>query len=208
MASWSCWNMYAFKKCIVFFKCVTISNVISFLHVLNKILYKDCMSNVPSRLKNSTSLPDSFNIFANCRMIFDCTDIEVAAPALMSEQKLTYSTYRGMNSFKVLLGVAPNAVITFVSKLYPGSVSDKAIVEDSGLANVFEHGDLILADKGFLIHDIMPNGVSVNIPPFLNNGKFSESEIKLTKSIAKCRIHVERANGRLKDFWILSFMST
>ena len=90
--------------------------------------------------------------------------------------------------------------LTFVSKLYPRSVSDKAIVKGSGLANVFEHGDLILADKGFLIHDIMPNGVSVNIPPFLNNGKFSESEIKLTKSIAKCRIHVERANGRLKDF--------
>ena len=66
--------------------------------------------------------------------------------------------------------VAPNAVITFVSKLYPGSVSDKAIL----LANVFEHGDLILADKGFLVHDIMPNGVSVIIPPYLNNGKFYE----------------------------------
>ena len=39
----------------------TISNVvITFLHVLNKLLYKDCMSNVPSRLKSSTSLPDSY----------------------------------------------------------------------------------------------------------------------------------------------------
>ena len=26
-----------------------------------------------------------------------------------------------------------------------------------------------MADKGFLIHDILPNGVSLNIPPFLNN---------------------------------------
>ena len=30
-------------------------------------------------------------------------------------------------------------------------------------------GDMIMADKGFLIQDILPNGVSVNIPAFLNN---------------------------------------
>ena len=58
---------------------------------------------------------------------------------------------------------------------------------------------MVLADKGFVIQDLVPNGVSVNIPPFLNNGSFTESE-------AKCRIiHVERANARLKDFKILSF---
>ena len=54
-------------------------------------------------------------------MIIDCTDIEIATPAKMSDQKQTYSTYRGMNSFKVLIGVAPNAIITYVSPLYPGS---------------------------------------------------------------------------------------
>ena len=57
----------------------------------------------------------------------------------------------------------------------------------------------MLADKGFLIQDLVPNGVSVNIPPFLNNGTFTESEARATKAIAKCRIHVERANARLKD---------
>ena len=30
----------------------------------------------------------------------------------------------------------------------------------------------------------------------LNNGKFTESEVKATKSIAKCRIHVKRASAR------------
>ena len=42
-----------------------------------------------------------------------------------------------------------------------------------------------MADKGFLIQDILPNGVSFNIPPFLNNGVFTESEAKATKSIAQ-----------------------
>ena len=107
---------------------------------------------------------------------------------------------------EVIIGVAPNAAITYVSNLNPGSISDKAIVQQSGLVNHFNAGDMILADKGFLIQDILPNGVSVNIPPFLNSGKFTESEAKATKAIAKCRIHVERANARLKDFRILSFI--
>ena len=101
------------------------------------------------------------------------------------------------------MGVAPNCVITSVSKLYPGSVSDKPIVKQSGLLNHLTAEDLVLADTGFLIQDLVPNGVSVNIPPFLNNGTFTESETRTTKAIAKCRIHVERANARLKDFKIL-----
>ena len=44
---------------------------------------------------------------------------------------------------------------------------------------------MVLADKGFVIQDLVPNGVSVNIPPFLNNGTFTESEARATKAIAK-----------------------
>ena len=91
-------------------------------------------------------------------------------------------------------------MLTYVSNLNPGSISDKSIVQQSGLLKHFVAGDLILADKGFLIQDIFPNGVSVNIPPFLEHGRFTESEAKVTKSIARCRIQVERANARLKDF--------
>ena len=185
----------------------TIANIIStFIHVLHAILFKDIMTSIPSRDKNKLSAPASFDQYGSCRIVIDCTDIEVAAPGLMSQQNATYSSYRGMNSFKVLVGVAPNAVITYVSKLYPGSISDKAIVQESGLLNHLTPGDMILADKGFLIQDIVPRGVSVNIPPFLNNGTFTESEAKATKAIARCRIHVERANARLKDFKILSFI--
>ena len=185
----------------------TISNIIlTFVHVLYKLLYEDCLQTVPSREKNRTSMPESFSLFGHCKMVIDCTDIEIAAPGLMSDQKLTYSTYRGINSFKTLIGVAPNVVITHVSKLFPGSTSDKATVENSGVLEHFKPGDLILADKGFLIADIVPTGVSVNIPPFLCNGKFNESEVKQTKTIARCRIHVERANARLKDFKILAFI--
>lgn len=185
----------------------TIANIITtFIHVLHHILFLDLMTTIPSRYKNDTCSPSSFSQFTSCKVVIDCTDVEIATPGLMSQQNVTYSTYRGMNSFKVLIGVAPNAVITYVSKLYPGSISDKAIVEKSGFLKQLEAGDLVLADKGFLIQDIVPNGVSVNIPPFLNNGKFTESEARATKLVAKCRIHVERANARIKDYKILNFI--
>jgi hypothetical protein len=35
-----------------------------------------------------------------------------------------------------------------------------------GILEVFKSGDLILADEGFLILAIVPEGVSVIIPPF------------------------------------------
>ena len=185
----------------------TISNIVTtFTHVLHYILFHDIMTTMPTRFKNDTCAPSSFSQFSSCRVVIDCTDVEIATPKLMSHQSVTYSSYRGMNSFKVLIGVTPNAVITFVSKLYPGSISDKAIVQKSGFLDQLSTGDLVLADKGFLIQDIVPNGVSVNIPPFLNNGTFTESEARATKAIAKCRIHVERANARLKDYKILSFI--
>ena len=127
----------------------TISNiVITFIHVLHGILFDDLMTTIPSREKKKISAPSSFSQFGSCRIVIDCTDIEVAAPRLMSQQNATYSSYRGMNSFKVIVGVAPNAVITYVSQLYPGSISDKAIVEQSGLLKHLIAGDMVLADKG------------------------------------------------------------
>ena len=65
-------------------------------------------------------------------------------------------------------------------------------------------GDLILADKGFLIAHILPSGVTINIPPFLEHAKCTKNEIIATKNIATCRSHVEQANARIKDFKILS----
>lgn len=37
-----------------------------------------------------------------------------------------------------------------------------------GLLDKLQTGDLILADKGFLMNDILPDGVTVYIPPFLH----------------------------------------
>jgi hypothetical protein len=64
-------------------------------------------------------------------------------------------------------------------------------------------GDLVLADKGFLIHDLMPAGVSLIIPPFLDGPHFTKAQVEQTTHIARACIHVEHAIQRLKSFDIL-----
>ena len=39
--------------------------------------------------------------------------------------------------------------------------------------------------------DIVTRGISVSIPPFLNDGTFTESETKPTKATVKCYTRVE-----------------
>ena len=71
------------------------------------------------------------------------------------------------------------------------------------MLDVFNPGDLILADKGFTIHDILPQGSHLNLPPFLSGKQkmqFSKEESIYTRTIARARIHVERANQRFTTF--------
>lgn len=61
-----------------------------------------------------------------------------------------------------------------------------------------------MADKGFTIADMLEKkGCSLNIPPFRSStSQFSSQDVLKTQEIAKLRIHVERAIGRVKNFHI------
>lgn len=65
------------------------------------------------------------------------------------------------------MGISPTGVVTFLSKLWGGgNASDKQIVKESGLLDLLEKGDSVIADKGFLIQDLLdPLGVTLNMPP-------------------------------------------
>ena len=56
-----------------------------------------------------------------------------------------------------------------------------------------------MAYKGFTLEDLLPLGVSMNIPPFLGNkGQMSPEEVIEAQSIAFLRIHVERGINKIK----------
>ena len=79
-----------------------------------------------------------------------------------------YSSYKHHSTLKALVGIAPSRAITFMSDVYEGSISDKDIVVKSGLLDILNPGDLVIADRGFKIEDVLQSKkVSLNIPPFL-----------------------------------------
>ena len=60
-----------------------------------------------------------------------------------------------------------------------------------------------MADKGFTVEDLLPLGVSLNIPPFLGSkGQMSPQEMVETQSIGSLRIHVEREINKIKNVHI------
>ena len=104
----------------------------------------------------------------------------------------------------MLIGISPSGIITFVSKLYAESISDKELTCFSGIMDLLEPGDSVMDDRGFDIQDELALcGVRLNIPPFLKGkSQLSESKLVETRRIASVRIHVERAMERIKIFHI------
>ena len=63
-----------------------------------------------------------------------------------------------------------------------------------------------MADKGFLIEeDMTALGLQLNLPPFARSKRqMPAGDVLKTKRIAKHRVHVERAIGKIKKFKIVS----
>ena len=103
------------------------------------------------------------------------------------------------------MGIAPNGMITFLSKACGGRASDQHITKTSEFIDLIEPGDLILADRGFTIkEDIMMKGAFLKIPPpSSGHEQMTGKDVQETKKIVNARIHVERAIGRMKNFAIL-----
>jgi hypothetical protein len=167
------------------------------LEFLVQWISRDCVN---------ASMPNSFKSkYPKCRVVIDCTEIRVETPSSLQLRSVLYSDYKSHMTYKALIGISPAGVVTFVSDLYGGSVSDKQITYLSELVNLCEIGDAIMADKGFHISDMTtPKGIELIIPPFKKKNKqFSRREVKHTQEIANLRIHVERQMERIKNFKIL-----
>ena len=151
-------------------------------------------------------MPEAFKKeYPNTRIIIDATKFPVERPSSLLAQACTFSAYKNKNTVKLLIGVTPSGAISFVSEGYEGSISDRKLVEVSGLLDKLEPRDEIRTDKGFTIQDLLiSHGIRLNIPPFLQKNKqMAANDVFLTKKIARLRVHVERAIGHVKEYKIL-----
>ena len=144
--------------------------------------------------------------YPNVRCIIDCVEFKIETPSSLVLHKMMYSDYKSHTTVKTLVGIAPGGGFTFISNTYPGSISDKEIVVKSGFLNpnLWEQGDIVMADRGFLIEDYLkPLGVGLEIPDFLKGrDQFTIKETVKSQQIANEKIHVERMIQRLKCYHI------
>ena len=161
---------------------------------------------LPPRDVIQVHMPSLFKEFyPRTAIIIDCTEIEMERPSALNNQSACYSSYKSRTTMKALVGITPSGATAFVSKLYPGSISDKEITMKSGLLNHLQQGDEVMADKGFLIQDELASvGAVLTIPAFLGGRKqFSKEDAAKNKKVACLRVHVERCMERIKNWHIL-----
>ena len=78
------------------------------------------------------NMPASFRKYPRTKAIIDCLELLCERPFCPGAQRTTWSSYKHHNTFKFLVSIMPTGAITFVSKLYGGSISDEAIVKSCG----------------------------------------------------------------------------
>ena len=122
----------------------------------------------PSRQKIMKHLPLAFRLkYPKTRVIIDATEFYIQRPRNPTAQSKTWSNYKNKNTFKALVGVTPNGAFSFVSELWSGNTSDRCITEKSGFLDLIERDDHVMADRGFLINDLLlRRGACLNMPPF------------------------------------------
>ncbi|XP_042149189.1 uncharacterized protein LOC121837601 [Ixodes scapularis] len=149
--------------------------------------------------------PRCFRDFPDTRLVIDGTEIRIQTPSSMDAQRQTFSPYKHGNTMKVLVGATPNGYVSFVSKAWGGSVSDRDMVLECGLFALLEPGDAVMMDKGFKVFDLLPAGVKAYMPSFNkpSEGQMSKMNVTKTRKIASARVHIERVIRRIKEYHIL-----
>jgi hypothetical protein len=161
----------------------------------------------PSRSQIKKTLPACFKKnYSKVRCIIDCSEIFIETPSSLEVQAACWSDYKHHCTFKFLIGITPNGLISFISECYGGRASDKFIVMDSKFLRMLEPYDQVMADRGFKIRDdLAMYQASLAIPPSAaKDQQMLGADVAETSKIANVRIYVEQAIGRLKYFNILS----
>ncbi|XP_034042965.1 uncharacterized protein LOC117525241 [Thalassophryne amazonica] len=107
----------------------------------------------PSRAELRKNLPAALHSsHPDCVVIVDCFTVPFEEPVFQgSQQHRVASSSQGIgtshNVLKYLIGVAPQGVVTFVSRGALGNVSDKCLAEGCGLLCKLLPGDVVLASR-------------------------------------------------------------
>ena len=87
----------------------------------------------PERKIVRRNLPEVFRKYCPTYcVVIDCTEFFVATLSSLEAAALLWSNCKHHSTIKVLIGITPNGLISFVSDCYGGRATYKLIVENSG----------------------------------------------------------------------------
>jgi len=156
----------------------------------------------PEREELWKTMPQCFKFSFGTKttLIIDCFEVFCVKPTNLLARAQTFSSYKHHNTVKVLIGITPQGCISFVSEAWGGRTSDKYLTENCGLLDKLLPGDLVMADRGFTIHDGVALKYAELVIPAFTKGKeqLDPIDVEKTRGIAHVRIHVERVIGLLR----------
>lgn len=96
----------------------------------------------------------------------------------------------------------------FDSEAWGGHTSDSFLTDNCGFLNKTLPGDLVLAERGFTLHEEVWFGqAELNIPAFTKDkNQLDPFDVKTTYKIANVRIHVQRVIHILKHTFLQEYL--
>lgn len=158
----------------------------------------------PSKAATVANMPNCFRAcggdLMRTRVIVDCFEIFAERPKPLTARAQMWSHYKSHSTVKVLIGISPAGAVTFLSDVWGGRATDKAITLGSRLLDLVDPYDVILADRGFLVRDeFAVINVKVVTPHFTKGRQqMTRKEVQESRRISRVRIHVERVIGRVR----------
>ncbi|XP_069064834.1 uncharacterized protein [Pleurodeles waltl] len=117
------------------------------------ILFRDLVV-WPSREIIDQHMPDVFQAtYPRARVILSCIELKVQAFSFPNLLARPFSVQNKYTVFKGLLGISPHGDIIFKSPLYSGSTSEKEITKLSGILELLEPNDIVIAATHFEIQE-------------------------------------------------------
>ncbi|KAM4730879.1 uncharacterized protein FYW61_009070 [Anableps anableps] len=166
----------------------------------------------PSRAELRKNLPAALRAsHPDCAVIVDCFTVPLEEPVsggAEHEREATLPRSEGMvpsySSLKYLIGVAPQGVVTFVSRGAPGNVSDKSLAEGCGFLCKLLPGDVVLACRDLDIADsVVARGALFKIAGACKGEACTRSEASpgpdTTSETVIVQRHVERVISMVKQ---------
>ncbi|XP_059199382.1 uncharacterized protein LOC131979429 [Centropristis striata] len=165
----------------------------------------------PSRAELRKNLPAALRTsHPDCAVIVDCFVVPFEEPVSrgsQQQQRVAASSQGGRISYNVLkylIGVAPQGVVTFVSRGVLGNVSDKSLAEGCGLLCKLLPGDVVLASRDLNIADsVAARGALFKIAGSYQEGTLGTSEClpqaDTSSETMSVHRHVERVISMVKQ---------